>query len=149
MAARGFAAWPVEMRLAAKIDVTESGCWTWLGARQSAGYGLVHFNGVQTGAHRVAYEIARGKIPEGLVLDHLCRNPSCVNPDHLEPVTQRENLMRGDTIPAAHARKTHCPNGHPYSGDNLGVAKRGSRFCRICHAATDLKSKIKRSKSSC
>ena len=86
--------------------------------------------------HRVAYEAAVGPIPEGLQLDHLCRNTLCTNPAHLEPVTCRENLLRGNTLQAANAAKTHCPYGHPYAGENLRVRRLKSgglgRSCREC-----------------
>lgn len=82
-------------------------------------------------AHRVYYEARFGPIPAGLQLDHLCRNRGCVNPDHLEPVTCRENLMRGHTVAAANAKKTHCNAGHALAGDNLRVWK-GKRYCIVC-----------------
>ena len=82
-------------------------------------------------AHRVAYEIIKGKIPDGLDLDHLCRNKVCVNPDHLEAVTRRENLMRGNTIIAKEVKQTHCKRGHPLSGNNLYFY--GFRRCKKCH----------------
>jgi len=85
-------------------------------------------------AHRISYELLKGDIPEGLDLDHLCRNRGCVNPDHLEPVTRKENLLRGNTIPAKHARKTHCPQGHEYTKGNTFISKSGSRHCRKCRA---------------
>lgn len=80
------------------------------------------------GAHRVAYEEIMGPVPEGLELDHLCRTRSCVNPSHLEPVTHRENMNRGDV---ATRRKTHCPKGHPYDEENTGIYN-GYRNCRAC-----------------
>ena len=83
-------------------------------------------------AHRYAYEELVGPIPEGLQLDHLCRNRSCVNPDHLEPVTCRENLRRGETLNAANLAKTHCPAGHPYAGENLSITAKGFRECIEC-----------------
>lgn len=80
-------------------------------------------------AYRVAYELLVGAIPDGFQLDHLCRNRACVNPAHLEPVTQAVNKARGER-----AMKTHCPKGHPYSGSNL-IREKTGRKCRICHAA--------------
>ena len=117
------------------MPVRGAGCWEWGGARSKAGYGQIRSGGrgVLLYAHRVAYELARGPIPPGLVIDHLCRNRGCVNPDHLEVVTNGENLLRGDTFAAENARKTHCPYGHPYQGDNLYLTpKHGHRQCRIC-----------------
>ena len=72
------------------------GCWEWLGCKDGDGYGMFRFEGYMRRAHRWGYELLVSKVPEGLVLDHLCRNPSCVNPDHLEPVTNQENLDRGE-----------------------------------------------------
>jgi hypothetical protein len=82
--------------------------------------------------HRVVYEALVKPIPVGLVLDHLCRVRHCVNPAHLEPVTQRENVLRGETAPAANKAKTHCVRGHPFSGQNLILRKSGVRECRTC-----------------
>lgn len=83
--------------------------------------------------HRLAWEEVRGPIPAGLVIDHLCRNRACYRIDHLEVVTQRENILRGEGATAVHARKTQCPQGHPYSGPNLYVEpSTGKRRCRTC-----------------
>jgi hypothetical protein len=84
-------------------------------------------------AHRAAYTLLVAPIPDGLTIDHLCRNTSCVNPAHLEPVTQRENGLRGTSPAAVNARKVECVNGHPLSGDNLHIGTDGSRRCRICN----------------
>lgn len=106
-------------------------CWNWPWAKNKAGYGQWKQDGKQCGAHRVLYEKLNGPIPAGLTLDHTCKNVSCVNPAHLEPVTMRENLMRGSSFSSSNARKTHCPQGHAYDEQNtLHCAKR--RFCRTC-----------------
>ena len=126
---------PPELRFAAKTVLLDDGCIQWTGSKSSTGYGTFYNgHGSSVMAHRWAYEHHVGPIPDGHRLDHLCRNRACVNPEHLEPVTQRQNLMRGDTIPAANAAKTHCPQGHPYSGDNLYVPPGASnnRHCRAC-----------------
>ena len=110
-------------------------CWLWVGSRNRQNYGQFNYGGRVVGAHRIAYELLRGGIPEGLEIDHLCRNPQCVNPDHLEPVTDRENIMRGMLpILAKHQQvvKTHCPHGHPYSAENTYYDNKGSRVCRAC-----------------
>jgi len=124
-------------RFWSKVD-RSGDCWTWTAGRLPKGYGRFHHNGKLRLAHRVAYEMVVGPIPDGLQLDHLCRNPACVNPVHLEPVTARENTVRGNAPAASRARtKTHCPAGHEYSGDNLFVSTRKSgylhRLCRACH----------------
>ncbi|MEU2992920.1 HNH endonuclease signature motif containing protein [Streptomyces griseoincarnatus] len=96
------------------------------------GYGVIKSQGAMHNAHRVAYEVLVGPIPEGMHIDHLCRVRRCVNPHHLEPVTQRENTLRGDGPTAIHALKTHCPQGHPYDEVNTYVCSAGRRHCRKC-----------------
>ena len=109
-----------------------SGCWLWMMAPSDTGYGLVTGVGrKRLLAHRVSYETFKGPISEGLSLDHLCRVRACVNPDHLEAVTHRENCLRGISPCAISARKTHCINGHEFSGRNLYLHN-GTRWCRAC-----------------
>jgi hypothetical protein len=122
-----------EARFWAKVNVTPD-CWEWTAALnvKEDGYGSFGGNGQIVLAHRFSYVLLVGPIPEGLTLDHLCRNRRCVNPDHLEPVTLRENILRGEGLTAKNARKTHCPSGHPYSGENLYVSPKGDRRCRSC-----------------
>jgi hypothetical protein len=108
----------------------------WTGARNAQGYAYFKLNGKTVRAHCLAYQDFNGSVPEGLDLDHLCRNRSCVNPDHLEPVTHTENIRRGDTVAARNAAKTHCSNGHELSPDNVYRAplRPNQRVCRKCLA---------------
>lgn len=112
-----------------------TGCWVWTACLGGGGYGK-YWGGATIGrvmvAHRFAYESLVGPVPDGLQLDHLCRNRACVNPAHLEPVTVRENLLRGVGPSAQAALATHCPDGHPYSGENLYLSPRGDRGCKTC-----------------
>ena len=110
-------------------------CWQWLGPTRFKGYGFITLNQRTRPVHRVAYELTVGPIPTGLVLDHLCRNRVCVNPLHLEPVTNRENILRGEAPSAVHALKTHCPQGHEYNPENTRISK-GRRHCRLCQRIT-------------
>ena len=116
-----------------RCDVVPSGCWEWNAFKHPQGYGRIWISGKLWLAHRASYVVFRNPDIKG-VLDHLCRNPSCVNPEHLEDVSQRENVMRGDGMAAKRAATTHCPYGHPYSGENLIVTGNGARRCRVCTA---------------
>lgn len=107
-------------------------CWLWLGAKNRKGYGQVGINGGYVAVHRFAYQQERGRIKKGLTLDHLCRVRNCVNPHHLEPVTNRENILRGEGIAARNYRKTHCKHGHEFTPENVYLF-RGLRHCRACH----------------
>ncbi len=108
-------------------------CWIWCGWTNPKGYGKTSNSGL---AHRVSYELFREPIPEGLEIDHLCRIRNCVNPDHLEVVTHRTNVIRGTMIDVNSAKqraKTHCPKGHPYSEENTYISGANkSRHCRTC-----------------
>lgn len=119
-----------------KIEVTD-GCWNWKGSTSKRGYPLYVKPGHNVGAHRFAYELVMGDIPDGLELDHTCRNTHCVRPDHLEPVTSQVNTLRGTSPASMNAAKTHCMRGHPLSGGNLYTAPSGGRKCRICTYATN------------
>ena len=119
------------------IPEPNSGCWLWIaGSINAQGHGAFWLVSSMRLAHVVSYEALVSPVPEGLVLDHLCRTPCCVNAGHLEPVTQRINVLRGEGWAAAHARQTHCKNGHALTEDNLAAwhAKRGQRACKQCRA---------------
>ena len=134
----------LEQRFWSKVKKLPGGCWLWTGTKphsdksRSLPYGMI---GVRLsdgtwkmkGAHRISYELNVGPIPEGLTLDHICKNPSCVNPSHLEAITMKENVLRGNGIAAQCARKTHCKRGHPLSGDNVHIhPMTRQRICRAC-----------------
>jgi hypothetical protein len=114
------------------VEKTDGGCWLWRGAINPKGYGKWPRPDGSRLAHRRVYELVVGPIPAGLQLDHLCRVRACVNPAHLEPVTNRENARRGEGWAGLNAQKTHCPQGHPYAGENLYVNPGGGRRCREC-----------------
>lgn len=110
-------------------------CWIWTNRLMVGGYGSFSADKKIWLAHRWSYEFMRAPIPDGLALDHLCSNPPCVNPWHLEPVTQRENVLRSRGITAQNARKTHCKWGHEFTEANTYVDRRGRRGCRTCRNA--------------
>lgn len=136
-----------EQRFWAKVDKSADGCWRWTGCTQKPGYGRFRGDGETVYAHRYSFELHKGAIPARFVIDHVCRNPGCVNPDHLEAVTNRENTMRG-TAPAK-ARVSikiarlarvasmraivHCPQGHAYDKANTRYRQDGRRRCAECY----------------
>lgn len=132
---------PVTQRILRATEQRETGCWIWTRARTEAGYGRIQVNGKSRYVHRIAYEAFIGPIPDGMQIDHLCHTEdadcpggsacphrACCNPAHLEPVAPLENTRRG----RGHGSETHCPQGHPYAGDNLRMWK-GRRVCRSCN----------------
>lgn len=126
----------VDRFLSKVVPPTEpGGCSEWSGPKTGGGYGIffTYDSGKQrnVGAHRYAYELHVGPIPDGLVIDHLCGTRACTVPEHLEAVTQRENVHRSEGRTAVNARKTHCPQGHPYDEANT-YTYRGMRSCRAC-----------------
>lgn len=111
-----------------------STCWEWTG-RNRRGYGTFRVGSKEYRAHRFAYEQMIAEVPDGLVLDHLCRNRACVNPWHLEPVTSKVNTLRGLSPAAANSTKTHCPQGHAYA--ESGRVRGGVRYCLECRRQRD------------
>lgn len=112
-------------------------CWLWRGTT-THGYGRLHVNGRARNAHRVSYELAGHSIPDGLTLDHLCRNRACVNPAHLEPVPNAVNVLRGMSFSAVNARKAACVNGHAFDEQNTRPLRyRSGRACRACTRLRD------------
>lgn len=123
-------------------------CWPWHGSIAANGYGKLTIKKKHLLAHRVAYEHFKGAIPEGLVIDHLCRNKCCVNPDHLEAVQSRENTLRAHDAPATiNIWKTVCDHGHPLTDDNVYIRRRGhrvERHCKTCRAEATARWQAKR-----
>lgn len=126
-------------RLLRRMKVSPTGCWIWTGGKNNMGYGLIqeqrHTSNVRETVlvHRAMYRLRIGPIPHGMQLDHLCRTPLCMNPDHLEPVTARENNMRGIGTAAKNAIKTHCQAGHEFTPENTRLIKGGrARQCIAC-----------------
>lgn len=133
-------------RILNRVRVTDDGCWEWQGPRLPKGYGKIKYqvSGVKYTryTHRMMYEIAYGEIPKGLQIDHLCENKPCCNPDHLEVVTPRENILRGNSIIAQNARKTRCPRGHEYD-----LKQKNGRACSKCFRRKRVFEAIERQKN--
>ncbi len=132
------------LRFINKIMPTPDGCWLWTGAA-NRGYGRVQVKGKTRYAHREVYQRLVGPI-EADTLDHLCRQPSCVNPRHLEPVSCRVNVLRGVGPVTLRAKQTHCHRGHPFDDGNTYIQPNGTRSCRLCHQRTLRKYWSKRGK---
>lgn len=129
----------------AQVDKTSDpdGCWLWTGSIKRTGYGQMRLAGRRIITHRFAYELVVGPIPEGLQIDHLCRVRSCCNPAHLEPVTLKQNVLRGVGTSAENARKTACDQGHPLDEQNTYFDGRG-RVCLTCRRKREREAKAAR-----
>lgn len=126
-------------RIMSRMKVESRGyrtpCWISDRAQQPNGYTKIGVQGKTKLVHRVAFEAEHGPIPDGLVIDHLCRQRACCNPEHLEPVTNRVNLLRGDTLTAREASMTSCVAGHQFNKANTRFTAKGKRACRSCDAS--------------
>lgn len=137
---------PAIDRILAKTTEDDNGCWIFHGSDNGVGYGVVFNEGRQEYTHRVTYEFFIAEIPEGLQIDHLCRQRRCCNPWHLDPVTTAVNVARGEARLRSGAwradfelSKTHCPAGHAYDSENTYITSKGHRQCRLCKTAAELR----------
>lgn len=121
-----------KIRFLSKVDKDENGCWIWIASISKRGYPNFSIKGKTYNSHRISYVLFKGIIPTSNVIDHLCKNIICVNPSHLEAVTQRENLMRGNTQARNKSHQTHCIHGHPFNKENTYINPMGIRHCRVC-----------------
>jgi len=120
------------LRFLNKVSVDEKGCWNWTAHTDKDGYGQLGVYGKTTQSHRFIYKYYHGSIDPTLTIDHLCRNTSCVNTNHLEQVTIGVNGLRGSNFCAVNAKKTHCPRGHSYNKENT-IHRNNRRHCKICY----------------
>lgn len=136
----------ITQRLLTNIVFTDT-CWLWVGAQTGHGeYGSIVIDGKDRRVHRVVYTLIRGTIPNGLDLDHLCRVRKCCNPDHLEPVTKGENVLRGIGLAAQNRAKTHCLHGHQFTPGNTYIYLRHGRVtrnCRTCQSQREVRHRAK------
>ena len=130
-------------RFEEKIRYDPTGCWLWTGHKSHNGYGVFWLNGKNTRAHRFLLELEEGTISKHLEPDHLCKNPACVNPRHIELVTHRENMRRGLSFVSLNMQKTHCKWGHLLSGKNVYHYK-NKRECRACRYSATKKQHMKK-----
>jgi len=139
---------PVDRLLERCID--DNGCWLYQGATDHAGYVRTRVRGSKRFGHRITWEHFVGPWPDGLTFDHLCRRKNCLNPWHGDPVPSLVNSRRSpDNIAVRNAAKTHCPQGHPLSGDNLRFASQGSgRVCRTCRAESSRTYRLRKKESA-
>lgn len=132
-------------RFWSKVKIMPNGCWEWIASKHPRGYGVFRNNGILNRAHRFSYEMIKGKIPKGLVLDHdPCNNTSCVNPAHLIAVTQKTNILRGNGVCAKNARKTHCKRGHEFTAQNTYIYPDDRRECRKCARESNKKYRLQK-----
>lgn len=139
---------PYAERFWSKVDKDgPNGCWVWTAGKTGWGYGAFKIAGKQRPAHIVSYELVVGPVPTGLELDHLCEVISCVNPEHLEAVDHRTNMLRTATTGAAvNSQKTHCVHGHQFDAVNTYWRADGSRECRRCRADAASRSHTRKAK---
>ena len=133
-----------EQRFWEKVEKTDA-CWVWTATLHNNGYGYMTFAGKNQPAHRISYTLIVGTIPAGLVIDHLCRNRACVNPAHLEPVTRKENLARGEGKGARALRDGICINGHARTPQNLRTKRDGTTCCKVCQLEQQARRRRERS----